>query len=403
MKKKIIVYLYNALHDPLIKGNIMLYIMDAAKTGKYDFYFITYEQDQFKLNDKEKAKIIEQLEEINIHWKAFNWSSGSIIRKGFDFLKVARFIFYLRYIKKYKAIISLASVAGAFAYVYTVIFGLKLYLYQYEPHSEYGLDGNMWSKQSLTFKILKFLEKRSAKKATVISSGTRHMMNRLNDWGVKAKYLNIPSVANHQRFQFNLEDREKMRAKFSLNSDNRLVIYSGKFGDLYYENEIGVLFRSLLNNSKDYYFIILTLTDQKLAKKVMEVNNIPKNSYFISSVDYEEMSAYLSAADLGVVAAPPLPSRKFCSNIKVGEYLCNGLPYLICKGVSEDDEIAMENQVGIVIDQFNNASGNLVHSELKKILDEDINSLKKRCRSVGMKYRSFEQLNPRFMEALEAL
>lgn len=402
-RKKVIVYLYNSLLEPLIQGNIFLYLNDAAKSGKYEFYVLSYEQEQFQLDPQQKKDKIQELAALNIHWKPFKWSTGSKIMKGFDFLKAIGLIAYLRLFKGYGAIISLASVAGAYAYIYSLLFRIRLYLYQYEPHSEYGLDAKMWDTSSWTFKVLHKLEYLSAKRATVVSSGTDFMMDRLAGWGVKAKRLKIPSVVDHNRFVFNESKREDFREKLGLTSEDRLVIYPGKFGDLYYNDEVGVLFKSLYNQSDRYFFVILTLTDKQMALAAMTNNHIPDDRYFISSATYEEMSGYLSAADIGIVAVPPQPSKKFCSNIKVGEYLCNGLPYLICEGVSEDDKFAQVTHTGVAVKEFSMSEGVLAHQRINELLDEDKNMIVERCRTAGIQYRSFKFLNPKFREALEAL
>ncbi|WP_420316451.1 hypothetical protein [Ekhidna sp.] len=402
-KKKIIVYLYNSLEEPLIQGNIFLYLVDAAKSGKYNFYIITYEQKQFELSSDEKRKKREELSAINISWKPYSWSTGSNLKKAIDFTKALSFIWYLRVFKGYKSIISLASVAGAYAYIYSMLFRLKLYLYQYEPHSEYGLDAKLWTEQSLTFKILKRLEYSSARRARVISSGTDYMRNRLNHWKIKGKFFKIPSVVDHNRFVFDWSARRSVRQRIGLEDHDTLVIYPGKFGDLYYNNEIGVFFKALLDESNRYFFVILTLTDMKMAQDAMLNNNIPSDKYLISSASYEEMSEYLSAADIGIVAVPPQPSKIYCSNIKVGEYLCNGLPYLICEGVSEDDKFAQETNTGVTVKEFSRSEGAKAHENISVLLNEEKEELVNRCREAGIKYRSFQFLNPRFREAIETL
>ena len=93
--------------------------------------------------------------------------------------------------------------------------------------------------------------------------------------------------------------------------------------------------------------MVLTMNDLGETKKIFEDVGLEPNQFLITRASYDEMPNYLSAADLGLVAVPPQPSKKFCSNIKVGEFLCTGLPYFICEGVSEDDLVARKFDVGI--------------------------------------------------------
>ena len=48
--------------------------------------------------------------------------------------------------KGYNHIMTLASIAGTYAYTYALPLRMKLFMYQFEPHSEYALDNGMWSK-----------------------------------------------------------------------------------------------------------------------------------------------------------------------------------------------------------------------------------------------------------------
>lgn len=402
-RKKIILYLYNSIYDPVIKGNIMLYITEIAKSQEYEFHIITYEQKQFELSDKEKNEIKESFAEIGIYWYHFKFTFGNVIFKGFDFLKSFFLIFYLRSFKGCKSIISLGSIVGGIAFVVAKILRLKLYLYQYEPHSEYALDGNMWTKQSMGYTIVHKLEYLSARYAKVISTGTHHMIDRLDQWRIRAKVYKIPSVVNEDRFNFNTKERNAKRNTLNLSAKTHLIIYPGKFGDLYYTEEIGVLFKYIFDHIDNCFFVVLTLTDEQLASKTLREAGLPEESYLITSATYEEMPSYLYAADLGVVAVPPLPSKKFCSNIKVGEYLCSGLPYIICRGISEDDEFAENNNVGVVLEDFSISSVEKKIGEISEYLIEDRQLMAKKCRALGMEYRGFAKLKKEFQKAVQSL
>jgi len=56
----------------------------------------------------------------------------------------------------------------------------------------------------------------------------------------------------------------------------------------------------------------------------------PKD-YTLRHSDYENIHKYHFASDFAIISVPQGPSKKFISNIKVGEYLTAGLPFLINK------------------------------------------------------------------------
>jgi hypothetical protein len=404
-RKKIIIYLYNSLKDPVIQSNIYLYLIDAAKEEKYDFAIISFEQDEFRYSKTELESLLKEFKNLHIQWYRLKWNSGSFkfLKKTWDLGSSFFLVFYLRFFKGYNCIISLNSIAGSFAYILKKCFFLRLFLYQYEPHSEYALDAKFWSRKTLSFKILNKLEYWSGKDADIISSGTYHMLNRLKSWNTRATVYKIPSVANDTKFKFSEEKRKQIRSSYAIREDQKIFIYPGKFGDLYFNEELIDLFHGYHELDKDIFFMVLTLSPIDKVQKMFEQRGIPKEYYTITKVPYSEMDSYLSASDLGIVSVPPLPSKKFCSNIKVGEFLCNGLPYLICNGVSEDDEYALNQNVGITVDYFSKQDAIISYPRVKLLLSENKEILRNRCRQAGLDYRSFQKLNPIFKQALETL
>ena len=218
----------------------------------------------------------------------------------------------------------------------------------------------IWSRQSKQYKITHFLERRSAEFATVISSGTRFMQERLESWKVRAKFFKIPSVAAQEKFQFRQADRELVRGELGLSEERPVLLYPGKFGDLYYKEETPRFFEWLRQEIDGLYLLIVTPHSDEEVFALFDSQGISRDHYRITHSDYSQIDRYYSAADFGLIAVPPGPSKCFISNIKVGEYLCSGLPYLVTRGVSEDYCYAEDYQVGVVVDDF-------VESEARRV------------------------------------
>lgn len=78
-----------------------------------------------------------------------------------------------------------------------------------------------------------------------------------------------------------------------------------------------------------------------------------------------------------------------------------GLPYITCEGVSEDDEIASKERVGIALPDLSSPISDKQLIELQALLAEDKEELRERCRSVGISYRSRVQADLVFDEILD--
>jgi hypothetical protein len=404
-KPKVIIFLYNRLFDPLIQSNFWLYIHDFLNdpNNPYSFHLITYENRQFPLTSSQEA-LVEQWQERGLEWTPLMWHQGSGLKEKFvDLSHGFRTVLKLRF-RGFNHIVTLGSVAGTYAYTYALPLRMRLFLYQYEPHSEYALDNGMWTKQSKQYKISHFLEKKSAHFATTIASGTIFMEQRLKEeWRVSADFIRIPTVANDKKFLFNQDQREQTRRALGISEDTYLLYYPGKFGDLYYKEEFAWMYRWLKEEEPRLHMLIVTPHSDEEVREIFNSAGVFSSDYTIVHTSYDEIHKYHFASDFAIISVPKGESKKFISNIKVGEYLCAGLPFLITRGVSEDYLYALERGVGVVVDDFVKEDIKEAWSKIKSYLERDKEELRRHCREVGVEYRGFDGLNRRFKEAMESL
>lgn len=404
-KPKVIIFLYNRLFDPLIQSNFWLYIKDFLEheNNPYDFHLITYENSEFPLTQEQEI-LVEQWKNKGLGWSTLQWHQGSGLKEKFtDLVNGFKLVTKLRF-KGFNHIVTLGSVAGTYAYTYALPLRMKLFLYQFEPHSEYALDNGMWSEESKQYKISHYLEKKAALYATTIASGTIFMQQRVEDvWKSKADFIKIPTVANDKKFIFSEADRKQIREKLDISEDKWVLYYPGKFGDLYYREGFAWMYKWLKEEEPKLHLLIVTPHTDEEVKALFDVAGVDEADYTITHSDYENIHKYASASDFAIISVPPGPSKKFISNIKVGEYLCAGMPFLITRGVSEDYIYAEEKDVGVVVDDFVEADVKKAWPEIKEYLMRDQKELRQHCREVGLDYRGFEVLNKKFKEALVSL
>ena len=404
-KKKVIIFLYNRLFDPLIQSNFWLYIRDrlADEQNPYDFHLITYENPEFPLTPEEKKRV-EDWQSRGLAWTPLTWHPGKSLKNKFlDLADGFRAVAKLR-MRGYDHIVTLGSVAGTYAYTYALPLRLRLFLYQYEPHSEYALDNGMWSEESLQYRISHFLEERAAKYATVIASGTVFMERRVKEeWRSPAHFIRIPTVANDRKFLFDSQIRDETRRELGVDDDTWLLYYPGKFGDLYYRDEFARMYRWLREEEPRFHLLIVTPHSDEEVQRLFDKEGVDRGTYTIVHSGYDEIHRYHFAADFAIISVPPGPSKKFISNIKVGEYLCAGLPFLITEGVSEDYLYARDRGVGVVVKDFVEEEIRTAVPKIRSYLQGDREKLRAHCRRIGVEYRGFEGLNERFKEALEVL
>lgn len=401
----IIIFLYNRLFDPLIQGNFWLYIKSYLDDPDVNvrFHVITYEDPQHPLTNQQ-LQAVERWKSQGMEWTPLTWHSGmGLHRKLRDVLSGFATIAGL-WKRGYRHIAALGSVAGSFAYMCALPLRMRLFLYQYEPHSEVSYAAGAWSKSSIQYRLAHYFERKSAEYAHVIASGTRFMGQRLkDDWGVRAEFFRVPTVVNEDKFSFDPEMAARMRVELGLDPDQPVLFYTGKFGGLYYDIEIARAFSILREYEDRLHLLIVTPNDDAYVHGLFEKAGVDKSHYSVCHSSYDDIERFYFVGDLGLITIPPGPGQEFRSSIKVGEYLCAGMPFLTPAGVSEDYLHATEQDVGVVVDDFSEAAIRGAWPEIKRYLDMDRDARRVHCRSFGISYRGFSSLNPVFRKAIAAL
>ena len=117
------------------------------------------------------------------------------------------------------------------------------------------------------------------------------------------------------------------------------------------EEEIFDFFGTCLKcGSKGYFFFVFTNEDPASVSALTRKYDIPPVKIKIQFLEKNEVPRYLSASDWGFCGIRPIPSRRYSSPIKNGEYWANGLPVIIPKGISDDYLLVEKEKLGLIID-----------------------------------------------------
>ncbi|WP_340153604.1 glycosyltransferase [uncultured Marivirga sp.] len=380
--KSALVFIYNSFNDPLFKGNLFQHLLKESKNSRFKFIIISFEQPDYQLSVAERERIKKELLGLNIYWYPLKWHSGRLIllKKLYDGIIALLLVLKLHFRFKPKVIISLGTIAGSFAYILKKVLALKHFAYQHEPHSEFMLDFGIWKKSSISYRLLNYFERKTAKSAEIISTGTDFMLHRLKRESVTGEVYKLPSCANDKIFIIDHNKRLEVRHSLGLSKEHNVFIYVGKFGGIYYKEEIFEVIGELNRLINDFFIIILSPNERSWIEEMLVNENVTQ--YYVSKVPYEKVYEYLNASDMGISAIPGFPSQKYRSPIKVGEYLLCGLPYITNKGVSEDDIIAKKFKAGVVLNEFSKNQVNEQIDSIKSLCNRNIN-----LRKIGLNYR----------------
>ncbi|MFN7013251.1 MAG: hypothetical protein ACK4ON_03160 [Bacteroidia bacterium] len=380
-------YSFQSLNDPLLKGLMLEYLLRINNSSdKYEFHLITHEQKVFKQSKEQIYITKKSLLKNYIYWYPINYKTGNflLIKKLINFVQSLVICIKIKFKFKPNGIVGFLPIAGGYSYIVSKLLNLKLIVFCFEPHSEYMADFGIWKKNSLKYKLLNKFEKLQIKHAQHITLPTNYSIELANKINTNNSKYYLPISVDTELFKFDGTARDMIRKKISA-SDKTVIIYTGKFGGIYYSFEIIFnFFKSLYDINNKYFFYVITPNYNEI------INILKKNQdekYYISPpVAYEKLNEYLSAADIGLIAIPPYPSQKYRTPVKTGLYLSCGLPYIVNKGVAEDDIIAECENVGIAINNIEHINAAEINNKITTLLSEERKTLMQRCRNTAIKH-----------------
>lgn len=405
MKKSILILAYYSYRDPVFQSAVLPYFVNFPLSKNFHFVLLTYEHDQYAMTKEEVEATKTYLQEQNITWYQSRWRSGKFkaIKKLIDFIATVSTAW--RLIRKHKvcALYSEGFPGAILGYYTSKIAGVKHMVHTFEPHADYMIEAGVWKETSWETRLMRWHEKKIALHATYIFTATSLMIERLKKVGVKEESVyRVPSCVDLEHFRFNSDSRTSLRTHLGIGVKQPVLVYLGKFGGMYMEEEAFEFFK-LCQQELGAWIMILSTEDRSKLLNLARKFEMVENNLLIKTLTREEVPAYLSVADMGFVGVRQWPSKKYCSPIKTGEYLACGLPVIVPEGISDDFVILAQAGVGIVLPSFKKNSFQLVINEWKKGFMENGHGLRELARDYVASDRSIFTYKNLYAELFKTL
>ncbi len=276
-----------------------------------------------------------------------------LFNKILDIVRLRRFIFNLIKLNQVDWIFCRSSLAGIFGYMSFKKFKIPYIVESFEPHADYMLELGIWTKNSISFQMQTYWEKKQ--KATAeyllpVSHGYEKLLR--SELGKDKNIITVPCGVDAELFKYDENKRFEIRNLIGIPSKATVGIYVGKFGGIYFDDEAFEIFKVAFNEIADLRLIILSSTDVKMLDAQIKQFLLPRDRIYINMVSHSEVPNYLSASDFAFSLIRPTPFRSYCCPIKNGEYWASGLPIVIPDGIGDDSKLIRERNIGFVFDSF---------------------------------------------------
>ena len=388
----IFILAYYSYHDPVFQSAVLPYFLNFPDS-KHKFFLLTFEHDAYPIDPDQAAAIESFLLRHRIIWKRSVWRSGNwkLFKKGIDLF--SSIFSSIRIIRKYKikAIYSEGFPGAILGHYISLLTGTRHFIHSFEPHTDYMIEAGVWKKYSWEALLLRWHEIRIARHASGIFTATQSMIDDLLAKGVSPKVpLRVPSCVDTQHFRFSSDSRARVRREHAIPASTPVLVYLGKFGGMYMEDEAFEFFK-ICQDELNAWIFVLSPDPQEKIDQLLKKHQLKSDSMVIKFLTREHIPAYLSAADIGFVAVRQWPSKRYCSPIKTGEYLSCGLPVIVPIGVSDDVEKMIELGICIPMATLDRKSYSLVLNEWRIWLANiDVEKTRTAARSYAESDRSVD-------------
>ncbi len=401
MKNVLIITTWN-YDEALIQTYTLPYVklIGKALNNKANLYFVTFEK--IKKTPEEKSKLKAELIKNNIHLLMFNYQKFGI----WAFLYYTFSMFYLLFFIFRKNISNIhcwCTPAGSLGYFLSVLTRRPLVVDSFEPHSESMVENGAWQRTSFAFKILFWFEKLQVKKASHIIGLTvktpEYIKEKYNV--VPKKYFVKPSCLDLSEYKILDSDAIELFKKKLNITQKYICVYAGKFGGIYLSHEVFGLVNVLQKEfNNDLHFLIISSNSNSEINVLANNENLNPGTFSHYFALPFEVKNYLAIADFALNPVKPVPSKRYCTSIKDGEYWASGLPVIITKNISDDSDIIEENNAGAVlknltVEDYTEAAKKikwLFETEKKEAIQIRIKKIAAEKRNINNVYSIYESI-----------
>ncbi len=243
--------------------------------------------------------------------------------------------------------------AGMVGYTVSFVTRRPLIIDSYEPHAEAMVENGTWSRNGSAFRVLFFFERLQTRRASAVIAAASGMREyALRTYGIVPKNFHVkPACVDLERFGERNVKRQQLLERYGL-VGKLVMVYAGKFGGIYLEQEVFDLIRAARDHwGERLHVLLLTGHDADELTRFMERAGLPKELFTIMQVPHALIPDHIGLGDVALTPVRSVPTKRYCTPIKDGEYWALGLPVIITRFISDDSEIIRAHGIGAVLEE----------------------------------------------------
>lgn len=371
---------YDGLLEPLGQSQVLAYLALLAEDHRV--HILSFEKKTDRNDRAAMEAVTKRLRKLDIGWTPLPYhKTPSAPATALDICvgMVAGFVLALR---TRAGIVHVRSyVPALMAMPIRRLTGAKMLFDMRGFWADERVEGGLWPRQGMLYRVAKSLESRFLRAAdhivTLTDSSARELRNFDALRGSITPITVIPTCADLSLFRPGRPPGSPF-----------VFGYVGSVGTWYLFEETLAFFRALLRRRPDARFLIVNRKEHDLILQLADKAGISRERIELVSATHDEVPAYVRRMHLGAALIRPSFSKIASAPTKIGEYLGSGVPCLGNTGVGDVAEILRTRNVGVALDAFDPAAIEAGVDEALSLIDDP--TLQARCAAAANDLFSLE-------------
>jgi len=333
---------YTGLLEPLGQSQVLQYV--RALAASHQMCILSFEKPEALADEGRVRALQAECKAAGISWHPRVWHNRPIgaLATAYDLIAGSRHAIRLARARNIGIVHCRSYIAGLIGLAVKRATGVRHIFDMRGFWPDERVDGGVWSKNGLNYKVSKTAERRLFSSTDYIVSLTKagvrefQKFEYLND--EEKQYSIIPTCVNLELFLSENGTCEK----FTLG-------YVGSVGSWYLFDQVSIVVHRLFEKYPQAKFLVITHSDHRFVRQTLIEAGVDINRVEINSVPFAEVPNEISKMSAAVFFYRPTWSKLATSPTRMAEFLACGKPCLTNSGIGDVAENLEETGTGIVL------------------------------------------------------
>lgn len=345
MTQSVLYISYTGLMDPLGQSQVLQYVLALGRKG-LRMTVLSFEKPDALADKARVAALRAQCNAAGVDWHPRVWHNKPIgtLATLYDLVAGRRHAIRLARAVEADIVHCRSYIAGLMGLAVKRATGARYIFDMRGFWPDERVDGGIWSRTSLPYRVFKRVERRLFLEADHVVSLTRAGIREFEAFD----YLEarapassvIPTCTNLDLFSL-----RPAAAK----SDGVTLGYVGSVGSWYLFDAVARAVARAFEMRPDARFLVITKGDHDYVRDTLKAAGVDLTRVEIRGAAFDEVGAQIGRMDAGIFFIRPAWSKRASCPTRMGEFLACGKPCLTNGGVGDVAEDIAETGTGIAL------------------------------------------------------